>query len=174
MDLAEKVSGDIKLDVSYDYTVDDLLVEVPNPMKDDVKEEDDDGEEYVFGFEINEEIELKRKREINRRKREKNAIKLRKKYKEHPELYKDPIDWTPKKEKEKKRKIQERNDRANKSNKKSSNQRSANKGKSKNKGFRGAQGGSGDSSKFDINKNKNLSNNKKKVPDHIKKKRKRG
>ena len=92
MDLAEKVSGDIKLDIAYDqYAVDDLLVEIPNPMKEDNDiKQDDDGTEYIFGFEINEEIELQRKREINRRKREKNAIKLRKKYKDNPELYKDP------------------------------------------------------------------------------------
>ena len=98
---------------------------------------------------------------------------MRQKYKDNPELYKDPIDWTPKKEKEKQRKNQEKNAKQNKSNKKSSKQTS-NKGKTKNKGFRGAQGGSGDSSKFDINKNKNLTSNKKNIPDHIKKKRKRG
>merc|ERR1719334_1102790 len=63
-DLAEKTSSEMKIDSAEldDIAVDDLLSEIPNPM------EPTSGSIQSFRFEMNEELELKRKRAVNKRK----------------------------------------------------------------------------------------------------------
>ena len=53
------------MDIAYDQNaLDDLLVDIPNPIRDDIKDENEnkneDEHQYIFGFEINEEIELRK------------------------------------------------------------------------------------------------------------------
>merc|ERR1712154_601917 len=157
MELAENVSSEIKLNAEYEqFDVNELVENIPNIQ-----------ENKAFEFEINAETESLRKRKLYQRKRAKNAEKLRKKNKEFPELYKDPINWEGKEKKVKK----EQNVKKRKNVKTKSPQK-------KKKKFRGAQGGSGTSNKFQVYdvqdaKNKNKGG-KVSIPQHIKKRKKRG
>jgi len=187
MGLAEKISSEIELDLKYDaYAVDDLAADIPNVYgaEDQAmrkqQEEEDEEEEAVFSFEISAEMELRRKREAARRKREKNAVKLRKKYKEHPELYKEAVDWESKKERKGRGQKTDKTDSKKKQKsqaKKGGKSASPQKKKGKSGGFRGAQGGSGQSEKYQVfevgdPKNKKSNTAKTVIPDHIKKRKK--
>eukprot|EP01083_Nonionella_stella_P006720 19467_1 len=170
MELAKQISDKMSIDRdddSYDaYAVDELLVQIPNVNEDD--------EVNQFQFEIAPHIELERKRAANRRKRQKKASKLRQKFQENPDLYRDAVNWESKAKKIKNEKQIRKKKAKNKQFEKDKKKHKTGK---KKKGFRGAQGGSGQSDKFqvyDIGDPKNKKSGKKNIPQHIKKKRKRG
>lgn len=142
-DLAKRMDSNIKMSKECDENkLNECLRNVPNVSGDE-----------KFGFEINEENEALRKTKLNQRKRAKIATKLRAKYKENPKLFKEPIDWTSKKNEKKEEKIEK-------------------KVQKKKKAYTGAQGGSGESKQFDIvNAKNNKKNVKKAIPQHIKKRK---
>mmetsp|Transcript_10793 Transcript_10793/g.16240 ORF Transcript_10793/g.16240 Transcript_10793/m.16240 type:complete len:729 (+) Transcript_10793:21-2207(+) len=178
MALAEKMSADLTLDIADDdgLSVDEMLSEVPRILS----AESDDSAEYKsmdaaaapvkLSFEFTEESVLQRKREVARRKRAKIAGKIRQKYKEHPELYKEPVDWRPKKVKERAKRKENKSHQGKDAKTTASQQRQ----QKKNKGFKGAQGGSVTSDHyqvFDIGDPRNKKTGKQAIPEHIKKRK---
>jgi len=170
-DLAEKLSSEIHVDAAEveSVSVDDLLAEIPNPMQSD----------KPMRFAISEEMELQRKRAANRRRRQRKAAKLRAKYKEHPELFKEPVDWkNDKKEDRKKGKEEEKESKTKEKGKRDKKQKGTEK-KKKKKVYSGAQGGTTGGEDLQIhdigdprNKKKSKSG-KTMVPKHIKKRKRR-
>ena len=165
-DLAEKVSSGIKVDSAEvaAVSVDDLLSEIPNPFE----------LSKPLRFEMNEEMEMERKRVANRRRRERNAAKLRLKYKEHPELHREAVNWKNEEKKEEKTKeIRERKKETKSSQKKKGKQ------KKKKKKYEGAQGGTTGGEGLQVHDIGDPRNRKKDksgkmvVPDHIKKRKRR-
>merc|ERR1712048_1201769 len=124
--------------------------------------------ERVFDFEIDEEMEMRKKRQANQRKRGKIANKLRAKYKENPSLFKEPIDWKSD-QNEKRRKDKRVKEEKSHQNETIDQKKRKTTSKKKTRAFHGAQGGSGDSKAYDIEDPKNNKPKvRKAIPQHIK------
>ena len=151
-------------------SVDDLLSEIPNPFE----------LSKPLRFEMNEEMEMERKRVANRRRRERNAAKLRLKYKEHPELHREAVNWKNEEKKEEKteRAREDGKGRESKKGTKSS-QKKKGKQKKKKKKYEGAQGGTTGGEGLQVHdigdprNRKRDKSGKMVVPDHIKKRKRR-
>merc|ERR1712190_380792 len=84
MDLAKQICAKMEIGKAGmdEFALNECLENIPK-----------DENERVFDFEIDEEMETRKKRQANQRKRGKIGNKLRAKYKDNPSLFKEPIDW---------------------------------------------------------------------------------